>query len=165
VDEASVSQSLDELARRSLARGVHRSDSRVMRYRHLMAESMKLHPAESAVLCALMLRGAQTVGEIRTRTARLFEFVDLTHVDVTLKALMTLPTPLVAQLPRRAGQKEVRYAHLLAGEPQMETTDLGPAADPVETDRIEALEAAVDSLRAELAEMRARFEEFRLEFQ
>ena len=165
VDEASVSKSLDELARRSLVRGVHRSDSRVMRYRHLMAESMKLHPAETAVLCVLMLRGAQTVGEIRTRTARLFEFVDLTHVDVTLKALMTLPTPLVAQMPRRPGQKEVRYAHLLAGEPQIETTDLVPTADPVETDRIEALEAAVDSLRAELAEMRARFEDFRREFQ
>jgi uncharacterized protein YceH (UPF0502 family) len=165
LDDASVSNSLDELSRRSLVRGVHRSDSRAKRYRHLMAETMKLHPAEIAVLCVLMLRGAQTAGEIRTRTARLFEFVDLTHVDVTLQALMTLPTPLVAQLQRRPGQKEVRFAHLLSGEPQAEATELAPAVDPVEPDRVEALERAIDALRGEMAELRERFEEFRREFQ
>lgn len=165
LDEASVSKSLDELSQRALVRGVHRNDSRARRYRHLMAESMNLHPAETAVLCVLMLRGAQTAGEIRTRTGRLFEFVDLTHVDVTLQALMTLPTPLIVQLPRRPGQKEVRYAHLLAGEPDAETTEPGPAVHAVQADRVEALEHEVDALRAELAELRARFEEFRREFQ
>lgn len=165
LDEASVSKSLDELSQRALVRGVHRNDSRARRYRHLMAESMNLHPAETAVLCVLMLRGAQTAGEIRTRTWRLFEFVDLTHVDVTLQALMTLPTPLIVQLPRRPGQKEVRYAHLLAGEPDAETTEPGPAVHVVQADRVEALEHEVDALRAELAELRARFEEFRREFQ
>jgi uncharacterized protein YceH (UPF0502 family) len=165
VDEPSVSKSLEDLSRRSLVREVHRTDSRAKRYRHLMSESMNLHPAETAVMCVLMLRGAQTAGEIRTRTARLIEFRDLTHLDVTLQALMTLPIPLVAQLPRRPGQKEVRYAHLLSGEPQAETTDLSPAVDPAEADRVEALEHAVDLLRAEMAELRARFEEFRREFQ
>jgi uncharacterized protein YceH (UPF0502 family) len=165
VDEATVSNSLEDLARRSLVRGVHRSDSRVLRYRHLMAESLKLHPAEIAVLCVLMLRGAQTAGEIRTRTARLHEFPDLAHLDVTLRALMTLSTPLVAQLPRRPGQKEVRYAHLLSGEPQADTPEHGAAEDVVETSRLEAIEQEVASLRAEMAELRARFEEFRREFQ
>jgi uncharacterized protein len=165
VDEASVSKSLEDLTRRSLVREVHRSDTRARRYRHLLSESMKLHPAETAVMCVLMLRGAQTAGEIRTRTARLFEFVDLTHVGVTLQALMTRPTPLVAQLPRRPSQKEVRYAHLLSGEPQEDPPELGPAEHPMEADRIEALEHAVDSLRAEMAELRSRFEEFRREFQ
>lgn len=165
LDEATVSKSLDDLAQRSLVRGVHRSDSRAKRYRHLMSESLKLHPAELAAMCVLLLRGAQTAGEIRTRTARMFEFVDLKHVDVTLQALMTLPTPLVAQLPRRPGQKEVRYAHLLSGEPAVDATESGPATAPVEPDRIEALEQAVDSLRAEMAELRARFEEFRRQFQ
>ncbi len=165
LDEASVSKSLDELSRRALVRAVHRNDSRARRYRHLMAESMNLHPAETAVLCVLMLRGAQTAGEIRTRTGRLFEFVDLTHVDVTLQALMTLPTPLVVQLPRRPGQKEVRYAHLLAGEPDAEATEPGPAVQAAQADRVEALEHEVGALRAELAELRARFEEFRREFQ
>jgi uncharacterized protein YceH (UPF0502 family) len=165
VDEALVSKSVENLARRSLVRGVHRSDSRAKRYRHVMSESMNLHPPEIAVLCVLMLRGAQTAGEIRTRTARLFEFVDLKHVDVTLQALMTLPTPLVTQLPRRPGQKEVRYAHLLSGEPQEGPSELSPASDLGDVDRVEALERAVDSLRADMAELRARFEEFRREFQ
>jgi uncharacterized protein YceH (UPF0502 family) len=126
---------------------------------------MKLHAAETAVMCVLMLRGAQTVGEIRSRTARMVEFVDLAHVEVTLQALMTLPTPLVAQLPRRPGQKEVRYAHLLSGEPQAETTEPGPANDLARPDRVDALEHAVDVLRTEMAELRAQFDEFRREFQ
>lgn len=166
LDEATVSASLADLSRRSLAREVHRSDSRAKRYRHLVSETMKLHPAESAVMCVLMLRGAQTAGEIRSRTARLFEFRDLPHVDVTLQALMTLPAPLVAQLPRRPGQKEVRYAHLLSGEPAAETAEPGPASpDPVRGDRVEALEEEVASLRDEMSELRAQFEEFRRQFQ
>jgi hypothetical protein len=164
LDEGLVSSSLEDLSRRSLVREVHRSDSRAKRYRQVMSESMNLHPTETAVMCVLMLRGAQTVGEIRTRTARMIEFVDLAHVDVTLQALMTLPTPLVAQLPRRPGQKEVRYAHLLSGEPQIDTTELSPAADLVKHDRVDALEEAVVSLRAELAELRTQLEEFKREF-
>jgi uncharacterized protein YceH (UPF0502 family) len=165
LDEASVSESLEDLSRRSLVRGVHRSDSRAKRYRHQLSESMKLHPAEIAVMCVLMLRGAQTSGEIRPRTARLFEFRDIAHVDVTLQTLMTLPTPLVTQLPRRPGQKEVRYAHLLSGEPQPETTESVPDIAPKKADRLETLEQAVDSLRREIVELRAQFDEFRREFQ
>ncbi|HUF69714.1 MAG TPA: YceH family protein [Longimicrobiales bacterium] len=181
LDDVTVSKCLVELSRRSLVREVYRSDSRAKRYRHLVSESMNLHPAETAVMCVLMLRGAQTVGEIRTRTARLFEFVDLKHVDVTLQALMTLTTPLVTRLERRPGQKEVRYAHLLSGEPEAGTTEPGPVEtaasrsgisgpdgpepERVDGDRVEALEQAVESLRAEMAELKARFEEFRREFQ
>jgi uncharacterized protein len=165
LDEATVARSLEDLARRSLVRAVHRSDSRAKRYRHLMTESMHLHPAEIAVMCVLMLRGTQTAGEIRTRTARLFQFSDLAQLDVTLQTLMTLSRPLVAQLPRQPGRKEARYAHLLAGEPQIEIIEKGTAEEPVETDRIEALEHALASLRAEMAELRARFEDFRREFQ
>ena len=104
LDESEVMSGLDELIRHSLARGVHRSDSRVMRYRHLLSETLNLHPAEIATMCVLMLRGPQTVGEIRTRTTRLFEFIDLAHVEITLNALATLTTPLVLQLPRQPGQ-------------------------------------------------------------
>lgn len=165
LDEATVSKSLEDLDRRTLVRAVHRSDSRVRRYRHLLSESMHLHAAETAVMCVLMLRGPQTTGEIRTRTARLFEFTDLAYVEITLQALMALSPPLVAQLPRRAGQKEVRYAHLLAGEPTVDTPEQSEATEPAETSRVEALEQNVASLRAELSELRARFEEFRQEFQ
>jgi uncharacterized protein YceH (UPF0502 family) len=174
--EKAVSQSLKELSQRSLAREVHRSDSRAKRYRHLMEETLHLHLPEVAVLCVLMLRGPQTSGEIRTRTARLFEFADLTHVGVTLQSLITLETPLVAELPVRPGQKEVRYAQLLSGLPEPDSAD--SATDLIEatfskeeTGSIEAidgagvLEEAVESLRSELADLRREFDEFRKQFQ
>ena len=162
LDDATVAASLKELSRRSLVREVHRSDSRAKRYRQTMSESMNLHPAETAVMCVLMLRGAQTIGEIRARTSRLFEFADLKHVVVTLEALMTLPAPLVIKLPRQPGQKEERYAHLLSGEPQVESEPAGD--EPPRSDRMEALEQVMDSMRAELADLRARFEAFEREF-
>jgi uncharacterized protein len=176
LEEAAVLDSLEDLTRRSLVRSVYRSDSRAKRYRHLMPEALNLHDAETAVMCVLMLRGAQTVGEIRTRTARLFEFRDLAHVEVTLQTLMNLTVPLVAQLPRQAGQKEVRYAHLLAGEPEpdaMRTEDgatlRGPddtaAPAPAAPSRLDVLEQDVASLRTELAEVRALLEDFRREFE
>lgn len=165
VDEATVMARLDDLMRRSLVHAVHRNDSRAKRYRHVLAETLSLHPAEIAVLCVLMLRGAQTAGEIRTRSTRLFEFRDLPHLDVTLQALMTLSVPLVAQLPRRSGQKEVRYAHLLSGEPQVDAAEPDAPAAMLEPDRIESLEREVALLRGELSELRAQLEAFRKEFQ
>jgi uncharacterized protein len=169
LEEAAVLDSLEELTRRMLVRSVYRSDSRAKRYRHLVPETLNLHEAETAVMCVLTLRGSQTVGEIRTRTARLFEFRDLAHVDVTLQTLMTLPVPLVAQLPRQPGQKEVRYAHLLAGEPAIDAAPAlpGQAAQPeaAEPGRLEMLEQEVASLRSELTELRAVLEEFRRQFE
>ncbi len=168
LDEATVARSVEALSRRNLVRELYRSDSRVKRYRHGLADTMHLHPAEIAVMSVLMLRGGQTVGEIRTRTARVFQFRDLPHVDVTLQSLMTMSTPLVAQLPRRPGQKEVRYAHLLSGEPEdAQTREDAPssadeAADP---DRVGALENAVMDLQKELAELRSMFDQFRTQFE
>jgi uncharacterized protein YceH (UPF0502 family) len=165
VDETTVMSGLDELARRTLARGVQRSDSRVMRYRHLLVDTLHLHEPELAVMCVLLLRGAQTSGEIRTRTTRLFEFRDVPHVEVTLQSLTTFDPPLVAQLSRRPGQKEVRYAHLLSGEPQVDDRDDAPVEQPRGSSRIEALEQTVTALREELAQLRAQFDEFRRQFQ
>jgi uncharacterized protein len=165
LDDAIVSKSVDDLARRSLVGAVHRSDSRAKRYRHRLSEALNLHPAETAVMCVLMLRGAQTAGEIRTRTTRLFAFRDLAHVDVTLEALMTLATPLVAQMPRRPGQKEVRYAHLLSGDPVDAPPEIETQTFVIETDRVAALEQSVEALRAELAELRERFDALQREFQ
>lgn len=164
LDESTVARSLDDLTRRSLVREVYRSDSRARRYRHLLAETLNLHQAEIAALCVLMLRGPQTAGEIRTRSARLFEFRDLPHIEITLQALMTLSTPLVVQLPRRPGQKEVRYAHLLAGEPHVDLSEPEPAERMEKPSRIDALEQEVASMREQLAELRAQFDEFRRQF-
>ncbi|HEY9229205.1 MAG TPA: YceH family protein, partial [Gemmatimonadaceae bacterium] len=162
LDEVSVLRSVEDLRRQSLVRAVQRSDSRTMRYRHLVAESLNLTAAEVAVMCVLMLRGPQTVGEVKTRTARLFEFSDLVQTEATIEALMTrLPDPLVVRLPRRPGQKEVRYAHLLSGQPSVDVVDLETSPTAPEPDRVALLEQSVDALRAEVAELRARFEEFR----
>ena len=165
LEENDVVSALDRLAKQSLARAVKRNDSRVERYRHLMTDTLHLHQQENALMCVLMLRGPQTTGELRTRTARMFEFRDLPHVEITLDALMTLSTPLVAQLPRQPGQKEVRYAHLLAGEPAPYVPEVRERTSSAQPGRIEVLEQEMSSLRAEMAELRAQFEEFRRQFQ
>lgn len=165
LEEGEVAKGLEELGRRNFIRAIERNDTRVTRYRHRLAETLHLHPPEAAVLCVLMLRGPQTTGEIRTRTGRLFEFPDLARVELTLQSLMSLSQPLVTQLPRRPGQKETRYAHLLSGEPPIETTFAEPVESPAANDRIGALEETVNSLRSELEDLRVRFDEFRREFQ
>lgn len=165
LEESDVARGLDTLARRNLARAIQRSDSRVTRYRHHLIEELRLHPPEIAALCVLMLRGPQTVGEIRSRTNRLFDFPDLARVELALQSLNSLSPPLVMQLPRQPGQKEARYAHLLSGEPEVEIVEYTAAVEtPVANDRIEALESAVDALRGELEELRGRFDAFRKEF-
>jgi uncharacterized protein len=180
LNEGDVVQALDGLTRRSLVRGVHRSDSRVRRYRHTLTEALHLHAEEAAVLCVLMLRGPQTSGEIRNRGGRLFEFRDIPHVEVTLQSLITLAEPLVAQLPRRPGHKEVRYAQLLGGVPSPEEWATGGGGEEdgdvqggvashtargAGAARVDALEQEVAMLREELAGLRARLDAFEAQFQ
>ena len=169
LDEEAVRGGLERLADRSFARGIHRGDARVMRYREEIGERLHLHRPELAVLSVLMLRGAQTAGEIRTRGSRAFEFVDPSHVEVTLDSLAALDPPLVTALPRRPGQKEIRYAHLLAGPPAVDPPQEGasPASTrrPVGQDRLEELEGEVRRLREEVAELRADLQAFRRQFE
>jgi uncharacterized protein YceH (UPF0502 family) len=162
LDDRAVLRSLDDLRRRSLARGMHSSDSRVTKYQHLVREALSLSDAELAVMCVLMLRGPQTAGEIKARTNRLFEFTDLSQLETTLEGLIVrLPASLIARLARRPGQKDARYMHLLSGDVPPE-----PAPrDAPEPDRLEALETAVNALRAEVVDLRAQLEEFRRQFQ
>jgi uncharacterized protein YceH (UPF0502 family) len=168
LDEATVARSLEDLQRRSLVRKVRKEGSRALRYQQDIGELLHLHRPERAVLSVLMLRGPQTPGEIRTRTARAFEFVDPRHVEITLESLAELSTPLVTALSRRPGQKEIRYAHLLAGPPEQEN----PREDAVSqkttrrssSDRIEELELEVRALRQEVAELRAELDAFRRTF-
>jgi len=159
-----VMHAVEALRKRSLVRAVQRSDSRTTRYRHLMAEGMGLDAGEQAVMCVLMLRGPQTPGELNTRTARLHQFADLATLERTLELLTLRNPPIVARLSRRPGQKEVRYAHLLSGQPAPDSAESVTLSD-LPPSRIEMLEQSVDSLRAEIAELRGRFEEFRKEFQ
>src|SRR2546428_12726666 len=126
--EAEVEQALDSLRDKNRAYVFHGSTSRVPKYKHVMPEIFQLSSTELAVMCVLMLSGAQTVGEIRTRGSPLYEFTGLEEVDETLRALSTRDEPLVMKLPRQPGQKESRFAQLLAGPVQSE--DLPPDPRP-----------------------------------
>jgi len=164
LDEATVSHSIEDLRKQSLVRAVQRSDSRAMRYGQLLSESMNLDAPATAAMCVLMLRGPQTTGEIKTRSGRLFEFADLMHVETTLESLMARqPEPLVVRLPRRPGQKEARYAHLLSGEPAESSEVVEPATAP-QPARVDELAQEIEALRAEVADLRAQFEEFKRSF-
>jgi len=158
LDEVTVVAAVKALVARGFVREVYRSDSRAKRYRHALPEALNLHPAEIAVLCVLMLRGPQTPGEIRGRISRLHEFDDPGILDITLDALRTMPEPLVLQLPRQPGQKEARFAHLLAGEPEIPSVEERSAARPSGGSRIDALEADVASMRTELTELREKLD-------
>src|SRR2546426_4966072 len=115
-DEDMVARAADSLREKKLIHLVDRSESRVSKYRHVLYEAMNLSRPAIAVMCVLMLRGPQTVGEIRTRTNRLYDFSSLEQVETTLNSLMSGEPLLALRLPRQSGQKEVRYAHLLSGE-------------------------------------------------
>jgi uncharacterized protein YceH (UPF0502 family) len=173
-DERTVVWALESLRDRKLVRVVSTADGRVPKYRHVLDEALGLKAPEMAVMCVLMLRGAQTVGEIRTRTERLYPFSALSFVETTLEDLMTRDVPLVVKLSRQAGQKESRYAHLLSGEVEAaaETTDgESPRAETAtrggrgDTERVARLETELTAVRAELAELREQFAEFKKQFE
>ena len=173
LDEPTVSAAVDQLRRRSLVRAHVCSGARVTTYSHLLAETLGLVRHQLAALCVLMLRGPQTTGELRTRTQRLYPFTDPADVEGALDGLIARePEPLVGRLPRRPGQKEVRYAHLLAGavmidaeEPSATAAEEPARVVPPAEDRVGTLETAVAALRQELAEMRREFDAFRQQFE
>ncbi len=170
-DERTITWALESLRDRKLVRVVTTADGRVPKYRHVLDEALGLKSPEMAVMCVLMLRGPQTVGEIRTRTERLYPFSALSFVETTLEDLMTRDVPLVVKLPRQTGRKESRYAHLLGGEVQVaETEDAAEAtaattATRGEAGRVARLEEELKAVRAELAELREQFGEFRKQFE
>jgi uncharacterized protein YceH (UPF0502 family) len=166
-DERTVEDAIDSLRRKNLVYVFYGSESRVPKYKHMMREVFELSGPELAAMCVLMLRGPQTVGEVRGRTGRLHEFADLAEVEATLDGLARRDEPLVAKLPRRAGQKDARYAHLLAGAPPAEEMSAEAATPARETagERVARLEAEVTSLRSEVAELRRQFDEFRRQFE
>jgi uncharacterized protein YceH (UPF0502 family) len=134
-DEVRIRTALAGLSRRGYARLASGPGSRAVKYRHLLDEALEVDDAEISVLTILMLRGPQTPGELKQRTERLHRFESVPQVIETLEWLVE--RELVARLPRRPGQKEERYEHLL-GE--------GAEAAPPEEDRIETLERRLREL-------------------
>ena len=151
-DEPTIRAALDHLSRRGWVRLASGAGSRAVKYRHLLDEALPVSGAELSLLAVLMLRGAQTPGELKGRTERLHAFESLTEVDEALATL--IGREMVARLPRRPGQKEERFVQLLGGEaPAPESTATAPAAAPAD-DRLDDLERRVARLEAALAELR-----------
>lgn len=144
--------------------------ARTARYEHLAGKVLGLQGKGLALLCPMMLRGPQTPGELKSNAQRLFEFPDLDDVNYALQRLAEHEPPLVMALPRMPGQKEVRYVHLLGGEPDLaELEALAARSADISADtggsaaglaaRVDALESAVEALQEEVAELRARLGE------
>ena len=168
--EAEVEQALDSLREKNLAYVFYGSTSRVPKYKHV-ADNLHLSPAEVAVMCVLMLSGAQTAGEIRGRAYRLYEVAGLEEIEQTLHSLSTRdPEPLVTKLPRQTGQKEARFAHLLAGEVKIEELDGEQPVSKqtrrtIESEKVVSLEHRVETLAAEVEGLRRQFDDFKKQFE
>jgi uncharacterized protein YceH (UPF0502 family) len=165
--EQQVADALESLREKNLTYVFYGSTSRVPKYKHVMPEVMHLNHAETALMCVLMLRGTQTLGELRGSASRLHEFASLEEVEETLNGLISRePEPLVARLPRQPGQKEGRFAHLLSGEIDLEALAAESERVAVSSSpRRSSLEEKVDALAAEVENLKEQFEQFRKQFE
>ena len=155
-NEGEIGHTLRELESLGLVReawGV-----RVPKYEHQAGKVLGLQSKGLALLCPLILRGPQTLGELKTNSHRLFEFDDLDDVQYVLQRLTEHEPALVKLLPRQAGQKEQRYAHLICGEPDIpepaaRTAYIQPPDDL--TRRVETLEKEVDALKQQIESLKS----------
>ncbi|ENA1771792.1 DUF480 domain-containing protein [Yersinia ruckeri] len=154
-----VQQTLDLLTKKHVIRTQSLSVSRVMKYEQRFCNSefgnLKFSPAEQAIITTLLLRGAQTPGELRTRTNRLHEFTDVSEVDATLEQLASREDgPFVIKLSREPGKRESRYMHLLSGDVVSASVD-ELAFDEAKT----ALEERIAQLELQVAALNRRLDE------
>jgi uncharacterized protein YceH (UPF0502 family) len=159
LEEDTVLEALSSLCSKGLALDISGGEHRVHKYSHRLGEVFNFDRREHAVLCLLLLRGPQTVGELRGRSERLYKFDDLGAVEAALHRLAERTPPLVTELPRRPGEKEPRFAHLLSGEVQM------PQPPPAPAEGRTPLAERVARLEADLTELRQQFNEFRKSFE
>lgn len=165
LSESEVLDAVDGLISRRLVSDESGFNNRVSKYQHRFCNTefgdLQFTEQERAIICCMLLRGAQTPGELRTRTGRLANFTDVKEVEAVLDKLAAREEgALVVKLPREAGKRESRYQHLLSGEVDVEA--LASAAPAMvsgsSNERVEALEAEVENLKRELAELKALVE-------
>ncbi|MBY7730325.1 YceH family protein [Vibrio splendidus] len=166
LSESEVLDAVDGLIARRLVSDESSFNSRVNKYQHRFCNTefgdLQFTEQERAIICCMLLRGAQTPGELRTRTGRLANFSDVKEVEATLDKLAVREAgALVVKLPREAGKRESRYQHLLSGEVDVEslaTASVGASQPPANSGRLEELETEVASLKAEVAELKEMVE-------
>lgn len=159
--EQDVLRGLDRLRHtHRLVALVHTAGSRADKYKHTLTQVIEASPAQAAVLCELLLRGPETVGELRTRASRLCPFDKLHEVQTVLDELAShCQGALVAKMPRASGRREARWMHLLAGEVSAPESEEEPGAqipDNMDADEIRRLREELDQLKAEFEALRAR---------
>ena len=153
-NEETITLTLDSLKKLGLISTATGGSSRAIKYKHNFAIVYPVVPAEVALICLLLLRGAQTPGELNTNSGRLFEFETLDEVNEVLEKLASSETPFVKQLPRKAGQKETRYMHLLGGEQFVEEDEVHESTRKTTNE----LENRVTKLETDLAELKDAFD-------
>jgi uncharacterized protein YceH (UPF0502 family) len=158
-DESTVLQAIDLLRNKGLVTTITGAGSRVPKYAHRFSEKLNLGRREIAILCELMLRGPQTVGELKNRAERLHRFNDLAEVE----SLLDRMTEFVVKLARRTGEKESRYGHLFSGP--VDNSEPEATAPTGRADRIGTLEAEVGQLRSEMDDLKRQFADFRRQFE
>lgn len=162
-EDTAVVRGLDSLREKGLVEKIYKADSRVPKYQHSFPQKYSLPSDSVAVMCELMLRGPQTVGEIRGRADRMHEFRDLQEVEEILTRLAEREPPMAVKLPRQAGRKEPRFAHLLSGKPEIR--DEEPAiSEEAATLRVRADNERIAKLEENMAALRAEFEKLKEDF-
>lgn len=157
-DADTVLEALESLREKRLA-VIITGNGRVTKYGQRISETLNLGRRELAVLCTLLLRGPQTLGEIKDRSERMFAFSDLAEAEGLLQKLEDSPDgPLVKKLPRQPGQKEARYMHLFSGDILPDTAGeiSTPASSP---SRVSLLEQELQALRLDFEDLKRRFNE------
>jgi hypothetical protein len=158
LDLDAMGRAVQSLIDKGLAERVQAPGDRVPKFRHRISVLLGTDdPKITGAFIVLLLRGPQTPGEIKGRTERLCQFAGTAEVEGLLQELAARPEPMVARLPRQAGQKETRFAHLFSGAP-VDGGDSAPAAAqpavPAQPDRLADLEARVAVLEAAVAAMK-----------
>lgn len=154
-DEQTVVLALNTLRKRGLVSTATGGSDRAVKYKHNFAIVFPVIPSEVALICLLILRGPQTPGELNTNSGRLYEFESIEDVQEALERLSSAEPSYIKQLPRRPGQKEVRYVHLLGGSTNWEEEDFSDESPKRSSGE---LEARVTKLEHELAELREAFD-------
>ena len=164
--EPEVMETVEILRQKGLAMQSQDAGSRVIKFRHTLRERLYLEDHELAIISELLLRGAQTPGELRSRADRMARFEDLSKVDQTLQELIEKEPAMVVKLERQAGRKECRYMHLLCGPIDEEVLSQPVAiVQTAQGSSLAALEEEIKGLKTELAELKAEFQVFREQFE
>ncbi len=169
--EETVEKTLEILRAKNMVYVFYGSTSRVPKYKHRLAQTFELGPQETAIMCVLMLRGAQTIGELRERTSRIYEFPGLNEVNEALETLLKRDDdePLIVKLERQPGQKEARFAHLLCGNEFAENSqpvakESRAAQSAADTEKLAKVEQELVTLQEEFSNFKTEFAEFKKQF-